>query len=72
VDTNFLIVGVFGFAARVHSTSKKVTKKLKVNERKMKRRIVDSLPVLKIGFGSANFVDETTPIVNLNFIIFEL
>jgi len=71
LDGLLTIFGVYGFAGKVYSTSKKVVDELKRRSRGMKdkhgSKLVKSFPELKIGFGVANFIDQTTPLVILSF-----
>ncbi|CAL8121428.1 unnamed protein product [Orchesella dallaii] len=70
IDAYVIIIGVYEFAADVNTTSSKLVEKLR-RRRDGKTGIVqkfmDSLPVLRVGFGSANHIDKSTPLVFVNF-----
>lgn len=66
---------VFGFVAEVHFKSWNCMKKLKENSRKMGNprsvklymKILKSLPVVHVSFGSTNFIEKLTPVVFQQF-----
>jgi len=70
LDTYIVFVGVFGYAGKVYLTSETVLEELKRRGKGMKAKkipkMLRSLPTLKIGFGTGNFIDQTTPLVFLS------
>jgi len=68
VDGAIAILGIFGIAGEVHRTSKDVIFKLRNIDEKLWRRrnrmvnkkTLRSVPILKIKFGAANYVEKTT------------
>lgn len=79
IENGFVVTTlVYGFCGEVHDASNKGMKRIKKyahvdgrSSRKMKmfRRVASSMPVLKINFGSGNFVEKSTPIVFQQFTI---
>ncbi|CAL8121518.1 unnamed protein product [Orchesella dallaii] len=71
VDTYVVIVGVYGCAGEVNKASKLVTAELRRISRNangiLARKMTSGFPDLRIGFGSANFIEQTTPLEFLNF-----
>jgi len=71
VDAVAIILGIYGYDGSVYSTTQMVMDDLKEKSRKMKgnsgTKMLNSLLILKIGFRSANFIDQTTPLVFLSF-----
>lgn len=66
---------VFGFCGEIHDKSWKCMETLKENSRKLGnpksvrlyRRILRSLPVVHVSFGSTNFIEKLTPVVFQQF-----
>jgi len=77
VDGGVAILGVFGIAGEVHRTSKDAVFKLrKIDDklwrdksRTVKKHILRSIPILRIKFGAANYVEKMT---SLNFFDFNI
>jgi len=71
LDAVVVFVGLFGYAASDYSTSRKVVDELKQSCKVMKfepvQKAKNALRVMKIGFGSANFIGQTTTLVSLSF-----
>ncbi|CAL8121520.1 unnamed protein product [Orchesella dallaii] len=71
VDSYVVVVGVYGCAGEVNKASKLVTSRLKRTSRNAKgilaRKMTSGFPDLRIGFGSANFIEQTTPLEFINF-----
>ncbi|CAL8121516.1 unnamed protein product [Orchesella dallaii] len=70
-DDYVAVVGVYGCAGEVNKTSKHVTEELKRTSRNKKgilaQKTISGFPDLRIRFGSANFIEQTTPLQFLNF-----
>lgn len=69
---------LFGFCANVYSTSEECLKNLRgrvdtliiggcFREVRRHRRLLRSMPVLKVEFGAANYIDTLTPVIFQNF-----
>ncbi|CAL8121246.1 unnamed protein product [Orchesella dallaii] len=69
-DCYLIILGVYGFAGDVNTTSIIVLQTLQcklMGEKKIVRKELKSLSVLKMKFGTANYIDKMTPLVFINF-----
>ncbi|CAL8121240.1 unnamed protein product [Orchesella dallaii] len=70
LDCYLVILGVYGFAGDVNTTSKIVLQTLQCKlkgEKKIVRKELKSLSVLKMKFGTANYIDKMTPLIFINF-----
>ncbi len=65
-DCFIMILGIFGFAAKVHSTSTEVlykTKKMRVAQtNRTFSKFLKSCPVISIKFGMTNYIEKLTPL----------
>ncbi|CAL8121228.1 unnamed protein product [Orchesella dallaii] len=65
------VIGVYGCAGEVHGTSKYVRASLKRKSKVVKgnlaQKSMNSLPDLRIRFGSVNFIEVTTPLEFIDF-----
>ncbi|CAL8121238.1 unnamed protein product [Orchesella dallaii] len=70
-DSYITLIGVFGSAGEVNQTSREVTVGLRRKGFKVKsimvQKMMKAFPDLRIGFGSVNFIEVTTPLQFLNF-----
>lgn len=66
-----IILGAYGFAARVYSTSTEVQRSLRSNVRLMMdiriKRCLASCPILSVKFGVTNFIESRTPLMFFDF-----
>ncbi|CAL8129349.1 unnamed protein product [Orchesella dallaii] len=71
INISVIILGIYGYAGSVFSTSIMLTKGFNTSEKvlrsRLDRKIAKSLSILKIKFGGSNFIDKRTPLVFLDF-----
>ncbi|CAL8121244.1 unnamed protein product [Orchesella dallaii] len=70
LDCYILILGVYGFAGDVNTTSIIVLETMRcklVGGNKIVRKELQSFSELKTGFGTANYIKKMTPLVFINF-----
>lgn len=69
-------MGLYVFVGDVHETSKKCLRKLKqgyfLTKVKKYKRMIRSLPIVKINFGSTNYVEKLTPVVFEHFTLLRI
>lgn len=72
-DAVTLLFGMLGLASQVLIKSQEVKRSLKdfCWQNRLYKRLLISCPRLKVGFGTSNFVDETTPLVLNRFCIIQ-
>lgn len=73
-STTPVIICLFGFCGQVHYESQKFQQTLKIlavthKQSKEFRKIIQSIPEVKVKFGRSNFVEKSTPVVFQMFLM---